>query len=350
MALNHKHNTSARKFKHLTQYDRGRIHAWLQEGLSKAEIARKLGKHRSTISREIKRGTTTQKRSDLTTYEAYFPETGQAVYEKNRSACGKKLKVLKVEPFLQYAEKKILEEKWSPDAVVGAARKKGFSSDEMVCTKTLYKYIDQQLLNVRNIDLLLKTRRKPKKNVSRCHKRLQGKSISKRPENVDNREEFGHWEIDTVVGKRSGDQALLTITERKTRQHLILQLESKTTQAVDKALNNLKDRFEGLFEQVFKTITADNGAEFSKLNNHEFDVYYAHPYSAWERGTNEHHNGLIRRFIPKGKPIKELNHSQIQRVESWCNNLPRKILGYHTPAELFAREVQKLRETKAAVA
>ncbi|HHV66007.1 MAG TPA: IS30 family transposase [Peptococcaceae bacterium] len=162
MALNKKHTTSARTFKHLSSYQRGSIYSLLQEGYNPSYIAKKLGRHRSTIYREIKRGTTTQKRSNLTTYEAYFPETGQAVYEKNRSACGKKSKLLEVESFLIYAEEKILKEKWSPDAVVGKARL-FMDRSEIVCTKTLYNYIDQGLLRVRNMDLLLKIRRKPKR-------------------------------------------------------------------------------------------------------------------------------------------------------------------------------------------
>jgi IS30 family transposase len=346
MALTNKNTTSARTFKHLSKFDRGKIKALLEEGLSASQIARKLGRHRSTISREIKRGTTTQIRSDLTTYETYFPETGQAVYEKNRLACGKKPKVLQVQPFLQYAEDKILKEKWSPDAVVGAARREDkFDKASMVCIKTLYSYIDKQILNVRNIDLLLKTRRKPKKSVSRIHKRLYGKSISERPKTMEERKEFGHWEIDTVIGKRSNDKALLTLTERKTRQHLILPLETKNAEAVDKALNHLKKQFGPLFTHLFKSITSDNGTEFVSLNNHGIDVYYAHPYSAWERATNERHNGLLRRFIPKGKAIKDLTLSQIERVQNWCNHLPRKILDYRTPAELFAQEVQQLVES-----
>jgi transposase, IS30 family len=341
MALNAKNITSARNFKHLSTYERGSIYALLKEGHSQNAIAKKLDRHRSTIQREIKRGTTVQRRTDLTSYATYFPETGQAIYEKNRSDCGKKSKVLQVESFLLYAEQKILKDKWSPDVVVGTARL-SMDKSAMVCTKTLYSYIDQRLLRLRNIDLLLKTHRKPKKSVNRVNKRIFGESISNRPEIVEDRKEFGHWEIDTVIGKRSGDQALLTITERKSRQHLIFPLASKCSEAVDSTIKELKIQFGSLFGHLFKSITADNGSEFSNLNNHGIAVYYAHPYSAWERGTNERHNGLIRRFIPKGKAIKDLSLSQIERIQNWCNNLPRKIFGYRTPAELFTQELHQL--------
>jgi len=340
MALTKKHTTPARTFKHLTEFERGSIYSLLEEGYTPSTIAKKLKRHRSTICREIKRGSTTQKKTNLTTYETYFPETGQAVYEKNRLACGNKSKLLKAEPFLQYVEQKIIEEKWSLDVVVGKA-KLSMDRSEMVCTKTLYSYIDQCLLKIRNMDLLLKLHRKPRKNVNRANKRVYGDSISQRPKTIEERNEFGHWEIDTVIGKKSGDQVLLTLAERISRKHLIIPLASKCSQAVDNAIKELKIKFDSLFNCLFKSITADNGSEFSNLNNHGVKTYFAHPYSAWERGTNEHHNGLIRRFIPKGKAIKDLTKSQ-ERIQNWCNNLPREILGYKTPEEVFMYEVQQL--------
>ena len=213
----------------------------------------------------------------------------------------------------------------------------------MVCTKTLYNYIDRCLLKVRNIDLFIKTRRKPKNNnTSRNNKRLYGKSISERPDSIEKREEFGHWEIDTVLGKRSNDHVLMTLTERKTRYNLIISLASKTADEVDKKLKRLKSQYGPLFTLVFKSITSDNGSEFANLSNLGIEVYYTHPYSAWERATNERHNGLIRRLVPKGTAIKELSLSQIERVQNWCNTLPRKILNYCKPAELFLKEIERL--------
>jgi len=290
-----------------------------------------------------KDNTTTQLNYDLSTYEQYFPETGQAVYEKNRSQCGNKHKLLKVESFLKHAEKMILENDWPPDVLIGHALKNNkFTKDKMVSTKTLYNYIDQNLLDVKNIDLQLKVRRKESDHNKRKHKRLQGKSIEERPETVDDRNEFGHWEIDTVRGTRAKDNVLLTITERTTRQHLIRVLEDKSSAAVDQAIKKLKVQFSNVFNRLFKTITADNGTEFANLHNHDIDVYYAHPYSDWERGTNERHNGLIRRFIPKGEQINKYTENQIQKIQNWCNNYPRKLLNYFTPDELFQKELQSI--------
>jgi len=347
MVVQTNHTTTAKKFKHLSVYERGQIAALLEEGKSQRYIARKLGRSPSTISREIRRGTTTQMRTDLSTYKQYFPETGQAVYEKNRRNCGAKCKLVQVEDFIKFAEDKILHEKWSPDAVVGLCRRDPkWHNSTIVCTKTLYNYIDQGLLKVRNIDLNLKLRLKPKRKRVRQNKRIMGKNIDQRPKEVESRQTFGHWEIDTITGKKSDDSVILTLTERKTRHELLFLLDAKDSTAVNEALLELKNYYGEQVCKVFRTITADNGSEFSGLSEIlqqlGIEVYFTHPYSSWERGTNERHNGLIRRFIPKGKAIKDFSAGTIKRIQKWLNNLPRKILDYKTPEECFNEELLKL--------
>lgn len=347
MVVQTKSTTAARTFIHLSPYERGEIFALLREGQSQHDIAKILGRSVSSISREIKKGTTTQRKSNLTTYTAYFPETGQAVYEKSRSHCGAKSKIAQVEDFLKLAEDKILKDKWSPDAVVGSCKRDPkWQGAPMVCTKTLYNYIDQGLLKVRNMDLPLKIRLKPKAARLHKNKRILGKSIDQRPQEVENREDFGHWEIDTVIGKKSKDSALLTMTERKTRDELVFKIPEKSSSEVNQALSNLKLLYGERLNKVIRSITADNGSEFSDLSSvaqdWNIDVYYAHPYSSWERGTNERHNGLLRRFIPKGKAINDLSSGTIERIKSWVNELPRKVLGYKTPEQCFLEELQKI--------
>jgi IS30 family transposase len=339
--------TASRNFTHLSEIDRGKIKAYLDEGHSYQYIADRLNYHKSTISRELKKGTVVQRRSDLTTYTEYFPEAGQAAYEKNRSNCGAKSKLIQVEEFLQHAEKLMLRDKWSPDAIVGQCKlDPKWNNKPMVSTKTLYHYIDQGKLRVRNIDLPLKIRLKPKKLRTNKHKRVLGKSIDDRPKEVETRQTFGHWEIDTVIGQKSNDKVLLTLVERLTRKQLIFLLDRKDTHSVRVAFQNLKEHFAEQFPMVFRSITADNGAEFNNLssilNPLGCEVYYAHPYSSWERGTNERHNGLIRRFIPKGKAIKDVSQESIIRIQNWCNQLPRKILNYKTPMEYFITEFSKI--------
>ena len=336
--------TKERTFKHLSVYERGMIGALQKEGRSINYIAKVLGRAPSTISREIRRGTTTQLRSDLTTYKTYFPETSQAVYEKNRKNCGCKYKLAEAEEFINYAEEKILSEKWSPDTVIGSCKiDPAWSNKVMVCTKTLYNYIDQGLMRVRNIDLQLKTCRRIRKQHNNRNKRVLGTSIEQRPEYIEHRKEFGHWEIDTVVGKRSNEPVILTLTERKTRQELLFYMKEKSSAAVSECIDYLKEEYGDRFAKVFKTVTSDNGSEFSdlseKLKGYGIKTYFAHPYSSWERGTNERNNGIIRRFIPKGKSLKDISLAIIQRVQDWMNHYPRKILGYRTPQYCFLKEL-----------
>ena len=188
MVVQTKSTTTARKFKHLSPYERGEIFVLLKEVQSQNSIAKLLRRSVSTISREIKKGTATQRNSNLTTYTAYFPETGQAVYEKNRSHRGAKSKIAHVEEFLKWIEEKILKDRWSPDAIVVSCKLDPQLQDApMVCTKTLYNYIDQGLLKVRNIDLALKVRLKTKRVRLHKNKRIFGKSIEQRPQEVENR-------------------------------------------------------------------------------------------------------------------------------------------------------------------
>ena len=221
----------------------------------------------------------------------------------------------------------------------------------MVCTKTLYNYIDRGLLKVRNIDLLLKPRLKSSdKRKRREAKRIMGKSIDLRPKEVETREEFGHWEIDTVVGKRSNDAVLLTLTERKTRYELIFLLDSKDSEAVKRVFMELKNSYGELFGEVFRSVTADNGSEFSELSSIlgslRSEAYFAHPYSSWERASNERQNGIIRRFIPKGKAIRGISLSEVKDIERWINQYPRKILSYRTAEEYFYEELLKIYKEK----
>ena len=332
------YTTKSRKFHHLTEIQRGQIEAMVKLKVPKVQIAIKVGISRSTLYEELKRGTVTQKNSDLTTREEYYAETGQIIYEKNREKCRKPFKIAKAEKFVEYATEKILKEHLSPDSVAGYAKKHKLF-EETVCTKTLYNYIDNGLIKVKNIDLAQKVRRKPKKKYNREYLKKLGQSIELRPKSVEDREEFGHWEIDTVLGKSEADEVLLTLDERKTRKRYIMRLPSKKAQCVNEALETLKEEYGDKFNQVFKSITADNGSEFANLSEIGVPVYFAHPYSSWERGTSERQNGLVRFFIPKGKPISQVSDRTIKRAEEWINKIPRKMFNYASSAELFEEEI-----------
>lgn len=338
--------TQNRSNKHLSSFERGEIAALHKAGHSNREIARRLGRVHQTIANELKRGTTRQLKTGRKPFTSYFPETGQAVYEQNRRNCGAKSKLLVAMEFIDFACEKILNSDWSPDAVVGFTKQHiDWKDKPMVSTKTLYNYIDQSKLSVRNIDLPMKTKLNTKKKRVRKHRRVLGKSIAERPPEIEDRIEFGHWEIDTVEGNKSDDNALLTLVERKTRNYYAIKIDDQDHDSVDYAVTKLQNAFGELFPQVFKTITSDNGSEFSNLSpclKSVTEVYFARPYASYERGSNEKHNGLLRRYIPKGKAISDYSRDAIKRIYQTLNNLPRKILNYQQPAVAFEEELAKL--------
>lgn len=210
-----------------------------------------------------------------------------------------------------------------------------YSSDEMVCTKTLYNYADLELLPIENIDLQEKLKRNIKSSSTRKSRKKLGKSIEECPETVNLGEEFGHLEIDSVLGKKKDTKpAIMTIVKRKTRMSLWAKIKDHSSMAIDEALQSLVNRFGTKKSEVFKCITGDNGSEFANLSNIEnngISLYFTHPYTSCEKGTNECHNKVLRRFISKGKSIDDYSAEDILFFYDVINELPRKILNYHTP-------------------
>lgn len=341
-----------RKGKHLNEMERGQIAALDKQGLSPYKIGKILGRAANTIRNELRRGTV-KVIDGYFEKERYYPDAGQKVYEWNMRNCGCYGKKKKCTDFLAYVEEEVLNNKRSLDSIRGRALKEGlFCKEEMVCTTTLYTYVERGYLKIKNIDLVEKVGRKTRKeNLDRRHKRLKGRSIEERPKVVDEREEFGHWEIDLVIGKREGgDQVLLTLTERKTKQEIIRKLSGKTVEAVERAIKKIKDSCPW-FSEVFKSITSDNGSEFARLYELEermgTKVYYAHPYSSFERGLNEGTNRIVRRFVPKGEKIARFSEEKIADIESWINTLPRRSLGYATAEEKFREELEEIKRKYA---
>lgn len=335
-------STKKRSFQHLTPYQRGQIQALIEQRIPKVHIAKQVGIARSTLYEELKRGTVDQMRSDLTYYKRYFADTGQLVYMRRREASRKPFKLSTAAPFLKYLEKEVLQNKFSPDSICGRAKLQNMFP-VILCTKTIYNYIDLGLISIKNIDLPLRIRRRPKKHHCRKNQRILGDSIEQRPQVVNDRQEFGHWEIDTIVGKRKAGEVLLSLDERMTRCRHVIKISGKTKEDVRKGLEILRHQYGSLFPKVFRSITSDNGSEFSGLSKlfKEGKVYFAHPYSSGERGTNEKHNSLVRRFIPKGKDISAVPEYVVQKVQDWINRLPRRLLGYHTPEELFKEQIAR---------
>ena len=181
------------------------------------------------------------------------------------------------------------------------------------------------------------------KSLPREDRAFLGRSIEERPEIVDTREEFGHWEIDTVIGiKDENGPCVLTLTERMTRMCFWIKARNRSADAIMEALGKVLSYFTERRDQVFKTITGDNGSEFASLSlleEGELKVYFTHPYSSCEKGTNERHNRLLRRFIPKGKSISDYSADAICSFADCINGLPRKPLDYRTPDELLDEQL-----------
>ena len=343
----------------LTRADRIKIEALLKEGLSKQKIAVHLGVHRSTIYNELKRGEYEHRNSDWTTETRYSPDIAQEKAEENLKVRGTQLKIGNDIAYANYIEDKIVNEDYSPAAVLGELKAQGREGEfnTTVCVATLYSYIDKGVfLKLTNKDLPVK------KNKKRGYKKVRkqqaraaaGDSIEKRPEEIEQREEFGHWEMDSVIGKRGvSKNVLLVLTERKTRDEIIFKLPDHTDEAVVAALDRLERRYGAdMFKQIFKTITVDNGSEFADVNGLERSIleegekrthlYYCHPYSSWERGTNEVTNKMVRRKVPKGTNFDDKTDEDIKKIENWINGYPRRIHGYRSAGELFTEELEKL--------
>ncbi len=343
--------TEASKGKHLCLWERKEIEKAVGRSASIRSIARALNRSASTISREIGRGSVSQRRTSqyiskraddpgYTESMIYFAETGQCCAANNTGRRGGKYKLFEDMEFIRYIENCILEKKWAPASILGGLKANGHSFKTMVCFKTVYNYIDRGLLAVRNIDLPLKPGLRVKKQRNREHKRILGNSIDLRPKHIDDRLEFGHFEGDCIVGQE-GKSAAMTLTERKTRKGFILALKDKTAQSVMDALREFKTHIPA---GLIKSITFDNGSEFARC--HELDgagtqIYFAHPYSAYERGGNENYNGIIRRYIPKGKDLSVFTQADLNRINKNIDTLPRKCLNYQTAESMFNRELKK---------
>ncbi|CIR18041.1 IS1239 transposase [Streptococcus pneumoniae] len=267
------------KAKHLTIDSRRLIERWKKEGKSNREIASLLGKAPQTIHTEIKRGTVRQCLGKGRFKEVYSADYAQQSYENNRKRSVKK--------------------------------------------SSLTKELKEKILHYHNQKF------SPDKKQASTNFKPAGQSIEQRSEAINLRLENGHYEIDTVLLTRAKNYCLLVLTDRKSRHQIIRLIPNKSAEVVNQALKLI------LKQHKILSITADNGTEFNRLSNvfSEEHIYYAHPYASWERGTNENHNRLIRRWLPKG--TKKMTPKEVAFIEKWINNYPKKCLDYKSPREDF---------------
>jgi len=339
----------ARKDKHLNWEERIQIETLQREGYSGKDIGGRIGRPARTINRELARGWVTHRTGQYSAEERYSADRGQTVYERRMSGRTKPNPV--GERLVKYIRVRIVKHGESPGVIAARMRQQGL--EYTVCAKTIYNLIDRGMVPGVSNESLWEKRKRRKSQKTLCRQRKQavepGHSIENRPEHIEQRTQMGHWEIDLVVGGRGkGSAALLTLIERKTRKQIICKLKNKTQKAVVRAINGIERQMGAeAFRTVFKSITADNGSEFldhealerSVSSGSRTHIYYAHPYSSWERGSNENANRIIRRFIPKGCDISKFTRKQIQAVEDWINNYPRKILDFETAEERFIQEL-----------
>lgn len=309
------------RYQQLTHEERYQISVLLKAGLNQTEIAIILKRHKSTISREIARNTGLR---------GYRPKQAQHLAEERRYS--------KVRSRISHTRwndvRRLLREDWSPEQIsLWFVSEKGVS----ISHEWIYQYILQDKKQGGSLHHHLRCQKKRRKRYGSYNRRGQliGRiSIDERPDIVDSRSRIGDWELDTIIGKNH-QQAIVSLTERKSRFTLIQKVKRKTAQCVTDAVINLLAPFSA---QVH-TLTSDNGKEFAnhktiadKLNA---KFYFAHPYASWERGLNENTNGLIRQYFPRKRNFKTITQKEINRAMDKLNNRPRKCLGIKTPNQVF---------------
>ena len=307
---------------HLTTSERVKIETYLELGFSVRKIAGHLGRQPSTISRELKRN------------PYYDASCADQRYVERKKKCGARTKFT-LEKGVRILGK--LRETWSPEQIAGR-----LFQEEGLSFKTIYRWIYTGLVEADSGLLRQKEKRqKPRETRGRFN---VGLPISKRPSDVKERQTFGHWELDTVVSGRGKSKACVaTFVERKSRFYLAVPMEDRSAQSMESTIQALHLYFP---LGTFQTATTDRGKEFSC---HErirdtlgVPMYFADPYSSWQRGSNENANGLLREFFPKGTDFGKVSRSELAQALAWINERPRKCLNWKTAYEVFTEEVLHL--------
>lgn len=343
--------------KDLTLTQRRELENYLKAGLHKKHIAELLGVCLATVYNELKRGECTQKVYSYTDYwgerhykevTVYSADIAEYKYRLNQSSHGAPLKIGKDFELVREIERRVIDDKISPCAALGRIKREKICRT-VISKTTLYRYIRAGYIFTRLTmnDVQLKKRHYQKATVKRPPK---GTSIEQRPAEISARNTFGHWEMDCVMGKQGTKETILAFTERLTRFEIVYKMPDHKAATVVRFVNKLEKRYGKQFRRLFKSITVDNGVEFSDFNGLEksifggkrTSVYYCHPYTSCERGSNERLNRELRRLIPKGVDLSTISDIRIKTVETWINNYPREIFEYATSAELFAEYLQTI--------
>ena len=338
--MTHSQTNTHKHYQQLSFSDRATIQALQAAGDTATVIAQKLHRSKATISREITRGSVTQLDSKRHSHQVYLAETAQAMHDRKRDRTGHYAFLKTGRAFFKALARELTRKPrvHSVDSFVHFYRDQGKACPS---TTTVYRYIDAGLLELDNMTLPKKLRRRIKgyKNAhKRKNKKIYGDSIELRPAAVNDRRGVGHWEGDLVKAKRvESEPALMTLTERVSRMEIIVKLPDYRIETCRQALQDTIDDYGA---ENFRTITFDNGSEFASLNQVQgTEIYFAHPYSPWERGTNENVNGQLREFFPKGHSFKNLSLVDLQLVQDTLNHRSRRCLSYSCPADVMPQLV-----------
>ena len=320
-------------YKHLTEEERYQIDDLRREGFNQAEIAKRIGRSPSTLSRELRRN---EGERGWRPRQAQLKSVERLVTRGSNNA--RKIS----EAAWEYAEKHLTEDQWSPQQIAGRLELEGM---ETISHETIYKRILEDKNEGGDLYIHLRCKKKRKKRYGSARS-TRGAipnrvDIDQRPAIVESRKRIGDWEGDTIIGSHDGGAVIASMVERKSRFTVLVKSKNKTTTEVTERINQHMLPIADLVH----TVTLDNGKEFS---SHEImatmldaKIYFAKPYHSWERGLNENTNGLVRQYFPKKIPFDNITNHELQRVAKKLNDRPRKCLGYKTPYEVFSKSCEQ---------
>ena len=318
------------KYKQLTLEKRYQISALIKAGLNQKNIASELGVHPSTISREFRRNNDKVR--------GYSAEMAQVISSKKHKEKSKRFSLTKaIEKYIRAK----LKQDWSPEQIAGRMK---LDTGMSVVHETIYRYIYTNKKNGGKLYMYLRHKNKKYHHRSNDYRSrgtiIDRVMIGKRPKIVEKKNRIGDLEIDTVIGK-DHKGALVTVVDRKSKFVLIKNVPSKEASVVTEALIEMIQPIKA----IIHTITSDNGKEFAYHKEVsaalDTDFYFANPYHSWERGLNEHTNGLIRQYLPKKSVFIGVSKEEIIMIQNRLNHRPRKVLNYKTPYEVFFSEMSK---------
>ena len=317
-------------YNHLTIEERCCIREFYKKGKSYREIARLIGRDVSTVSREINRN-----RTHMYDVPTYYSHTAQKKYLYRRRFCHRGM--FGNEELVSYIEEKLLLT-WSPEQIANTPCELKVPS-----FKTIYRWLYEGYLVKGNLKVLRK-KGKTRKRLGNGGRFTTGKSIRKRDRSVFKRKEVGHWEVDTVVsGQEKSKACFATLAERKTRYYIAVWIPDRKAATMEESIVKALSQYP---KEMVKSITCDRGSEFGNWREIErrlnCDIYFADPYCAWQKGTNENSNGLLREFYPKGRDLSHVGEKGLKKNLALINARPKKVLNYKSPADLFELELKKV--------